>query len=83
MKFKVKKINFFIAPIDFDASLLTLQNAINDLPTIGPNMANVSINQSSIDTLRIFTVKFSASLGNLLDIKSYKSKNLRIKKSKR
>lgn len=50
-------------PIDFDANVLEVQNALNDLPTLSPNLVNVTLNESTDETFKIFTVKFSSSLG--------------------
>ncbi|CAF0756351.1 unnamed protein product [Brachionus calyciflorus] len=58
-------------PLDFDSNELIIQSALNDLPTLGPNSVTVAIDASTTDTnLKIFTVTFSSSYGDVPLIES-------------
>ncbi|RMZ95338.1 fibrocystin-L-like isoform X1 [Brachionus plicatilis] len=61
---------------DFETtSALNIQNALNDLPSLGSNLVSVSQVSSSSPNIKIFRVTFSADLGNVPDLEE-KSGNL-------
>ncbi|RMZ99473.1 hypothetical protein BpHYR1_037334, partial [Brachionus plicatilis] len=54
---------------------LYLQNALNDLPSLGPNLVSVSPVSSNDPIVKIFLVTFSADLGDVPNLEE-KSGNL-------
>lgn len=54
---------------------LNLQNALNDLPSLGPNLVSVSPVSSNDPMVKIFLVTFSADLGDVPNLEE-KSGNL-------
>ena len=51
--------------LNFEATALDVQKALNDLPTLSPNLVTVTQSSSPDDITRIFLVQFSSSLGDV------------------
>ena len=54
--------------LDFQSTVAQIQRALNDLPTLYPNLATVTESPSSSEFERIILVQFSPKLGDVPDI---------------
>ncbi|CAF0814130.1 unnamed protein product, partial [Brachionus calyciflorus] len=55
-------------PIEFDSTSLIVQNALNDLPSISPNLVTVNSVSSDDANLKIYRVTFPSDLGDVPDL---------------
>ena len=54
--------------LDFETAAIDLQKALNDLPTLAPNLVTVAPVSSNDETIKIFRVTFSVDLGDVPDL---------------